>query len=266
VRPLSLGEVAVADHPLQNPKVQNALVTIPAIAYNVPVCQNGGRPESCILEAVSNQTQLRQRQGFMKKEDAKQLKGLIEIARKAGATAARIIPSQMVVVDERVRLKCEVPRCPGYGQYLTCPPHAMDVETFAQIRSRYQWCLLVQVEAKHIDSTDKGRGRIRPALLKKNAEIHRPFKMKLLEVVETVEAAAFKKGLRFAAGLVGGRCVLCKRCVDDKTSQACRHPFRARPPMEAVGIDVVKTAQNAGLPIHLSSSKNVLWTGLVLLA
>jgi hypothetical protein len=35
--------------------------------------------------------------------------------------------------------------------------------------------------------------------------------------------------------------------------------------MEAVGIDVVKTAKNAGLPIHLSSSKNVLWTGLVLL-
>jgi predicted metal-binding protein len=35
--------------------------------------------------------------------------------------------------------------------------------------------------------------------------------------------------------------------------------------MEAVGIDVVKTAQNAGLPIHLSSSKNVLWTGLILL-
>jgi predicted metal-binding protein len=35
--------------------------------------------------------------------------------------------------------------------------------------------------------------------------------------------------------------------------------------MEAVGIDVVRTAQKAGLPIHLSSLKNVVWTGLVLL-
>jgi len=35
--------------------------------------------------------------------------------------------------------------------------------------------------------------------------------------------------------------------------------------MEGVGIDVVQTAENAGLPIHLSSSKKVLWTGLVLL-
>ncbi len=202
----------------------------------------------------------------MKKDKEALWEGLIEVARKAGATAAKVIPSRMVVVDERVRLKCEVPRCSGYGQYLTCPPHVMDVDTFSRIRSRYQWCLLVQVEAKNIDSTDKSQGRINLALAKKKAPVHRPFRIKLLEVVGAVEAAAFKKGLRFAAGFVGGRCVLCKRCVAAQDSQACRHPFRARPPMEAVGIDVVQTAENAGLPIHLSSSQNVVWTGLVLLA
>jgi predicted metal-binding protein len=35
--------------------------------------------------------------------------------------------------------------------------------------------------------------------------------------------------------------------------------------MEAVGIDVIKTVKNAGLSIHLSSSSNVIWTGLILL-
>ncbi len=201
----------------------------------------------------------------MKKVEPKRFSELIEIAQKAGATAARIIPSGLVAIDARVRLKCEVPRCAGYGQYLTCPPHVMSVDAFSRIRSGYQWGLLVQVEAKDIDSTDKGKGRIDQVILKENKELHRPFKLKLLEVVEAVESAAFKKGMRFAAGLVGGSCVLCERCVDDKYSKACRHPFRARPPMEAVGIDVVKTAKNAGLPIHLSSSKNVVWTGLILL-
>ena len=201
----------------------------------------------------------------MKKVDPKHFSELIEIALKAGATAARIIPAERVVIDKRVRLKCEVPRCAGYGQYLTCPPHVMSVNAFSRIRSRYKWGLLVQVEAKNIDSTDKGKGRINQAILKENKKLHRPFKLKLLEVVEAVEAAAFKKGMRFATGFVGGSCALCKRCVEDKNSEACRHPFRARPPMEAVGIDVVKTAQNAGLPIHLSSSKNVVWTGLILL-
>jgi predicted metal-binding protein len=169
-----------------------------------------------------------------------------------------------VVVDERVRLKCEVPRCSGYGRFLMCPPHVMSVEAFSRIRSGYKWGLLAQVEA-NIDSTDKGKGRIDRAILKENTKLHHPFKLKLMEVVEAVESAAFKKGMRFAAGLVGGSCVLCEQCVIDKFSNACKHPFRARPPMEAVGIDVIKTAQNAGLPIHLSSSKNVVWTGLVLL-
>lgn len=201
----------------------------------------------------------------MKKVEPEGFSELTEIALKGGATAARIIPSDSVVVDERVRLKCEVPRCAGYGQFLTCPPHVMSVDAFARIRSGYKWGLLIQVEAKSIDSTDKGKGRINHTILKKNKKSHRPFKLKLLEIVEAVESAAFKKGMRFAAGLVGGSCVLCEQCVEDKSSKACRHPFRARPPMEAVGIDVVKTAENAGLPIHLSSSKNVLWTGLVLL-
>jgi predicted metal-binding protein len=170
-----------------------------------------------------------------------------------------------VVVDERVRLKCEVPRCAGYGRFLTCPPHVASVDKFKKILSGYAWGILVQVEARNIDSTDKGKGRISRAILKESNKVHQPYKLKLLEIVEAVESAAFKKGMRFAAGLVGGSCILCERCVGNKSSDACRHPFRARPPMEAMGIDVVKTAENAGLPIHLSSPKDVVWTGLILL-
>ncbi len=201
----------------------------------------------------------------MRKGIPKRFSGFNEIALKAGATAARIIPSNKVVIDERVRFKCEVPKCAGYGQYLTCPPYVMSVDAFSRILSCYKWACLAQVEAKDIDSKDKSQSRINQAILKESRELHRNFKLKLLEVVEAVESAAFKKGMRFAAGLVGGSCVLCERCVDEKSSDACRHPFRARPPMEAVGIDVIKTAQNAGLPIYLSSSKNVVWTGLVLM-
>ena len=197
--------------------------------------------------------------------EEKDVDQFIDVALKAGATAAKTIPSQMVVVDERVRLKCEVPRCAGYGQYLTCPPYIMDVGTFSKILSRFQWCLLVQVETEDINSVDKGSGRIDKEILRDITELHRPYKLKLLDVVERVEAAAFKKGMRFATGFIGGNCVLCERCVEDKSSDACRFPFRARPAMEGVGIDVFETAQNAGLPLHLSSSKNVLWTGLVLL-
>jgi len=201
----------------------------------------------------------------MKQADIKHFDELIDIARENGATAAKIIPAKMVVIDERVRLKCEVPRCTGYGHYLTCPPYVMPVDIFERILSRYKWCLLVQVEAKDINSMDKGKGHIDHAILRENKELHRSFRLKLLQVVESVEAAAFKKGLYLAAGFTGGSCVLCERCVNDRFSEVCKHPFRARPPMEAVGIDVIRTVKNAGLSLHLSSGKNVIWTGLVLL-
>jgi predicted metal-binding protein len=55
----------------------------------------------------------------MKKVSPKRFSEFVEVALRAGATAARIIPSNRVVIDERVRFKCEVPRCAGYGQYLT---------------------------------------------------------------------------------------------------------------------------------------------------
>jgi predicted metal-binding protein len=190
---------------------------------------------------------------------------LIEVASRAGAVAARIIPSRRIVIDPRVRLKCEVPRCAGYGQFLTCPPNVMSVDTFSRILASYRWGLLVQVEATDINSTEKADRRIDKGILKNNAKVHRPFKRKLLEIVEAVESAAFKQGMRFAVGLTGGSCVLCERCVGNKGYPACRHPFRARPAMEALGIDVIETAENAGIPIHLSSSNNVLWTGLILL-
>ena len=190
---------------------------------------------------------------------------LVQMALSEGAKAAKIISARMVVVDERVRLKCEVPRCAKFNQYLTCPPYVMDVAAFSRVLSQYEWCLLVQVEAENLDSTDKCSGRIAGSVLKENLRRHHPYQLKLLNIIERMEAAAFKKGMRFAAGFTGGECVLCERCVDNKMSDPCRHPFQARPAMEGVGIDVVRTSENAGLPIHLSSSENVLWTGLVLL-
>ncbi len=190
---------------------------------------------------------------------------LVQIALRNGAKAAKVIPAQMVVVDERVRMKCEVPRCAKFNRYLTCPPYVMEVAAFSRVLSRYDWCLLIQVEAENTDSTDKCSGRIAGPILKETLKRHYPYQLKLLNIIEMVEAAAFKNGMRFAAGFTGGECVLCERCVENKMSDPCRHPFRARPAMEGVGIDVIQTAKNAGLPVHLSSSGNVLWTGLVLL-
>ena len=45
-----------------------------------------------------------------------------------GATDAKIITTDIIVIDERVRAKCINPVCASYGTNINCPPYAMDLE------------------------------------------------------------------------------------------------------------------------------------------
>ena len=58
--------------------------------------------------------------------------------------------------------------------------------------------------------------------------------------------------------------MLCEVCagVDDGV---CRHPFEARPSMEAVGIDVVATAAPPASTIEMPAVDRPSWTGMLLI-
>jgi predicted metal-binding protein len=83
-------------------------------------------------------------------------------------------------------------------------------------------------------------------------------------LMTALEAEAFKMGYRFAAAFAGGDCVLCDVCAG-ANGQPCKHPFEARPSMEAMGIDVVATAEAAGLAVELPADEHPRWTGLLLI-
>ena len=190
---------------------------------------------------------------------------LIKLAIELGADVAKPIHAEEIVVDERVRLKCEVPLCYGFNRYLTCPPFVMGVEEFKKILRRYRDGLLIQVVAKGVNSLEKSEGEISKELMEKLEEnTHSYWMKKLHEIVDTLEKEAFKLGYYLAVGLVGGHCQLCKKCVVESGERICRFPFKARPSMEALGIDIIKTCENAGLSVRLSSEEDVRWTGLLL--
>ena len=191
---------------------------------------------------------------------------LVREAKKLGAVDAVIMDSSDIIVDERVRLKCEMPRCSNFDAHLLCPPNLMPVSEFKKAVRKYRKALIVQIESHH-DSLDKSRAGL---TLKLCTELERKLRSTdpekaLHRLINRLEASAFKKGCYLALGLIGGECLLCPECVGSQSGEPCRHPFEARPSMEAMGIDVVKTCKNAGLPLSLSSDKTVRWTGLVLL-
>ncbi len=185
-------------------------------------------------------------------EIGEHLQALCANATVYGASKVAPVPVQNVVVDPRVNFKCQVPRCKHYGRSHICPPLVMPSEEFAKVLARYAFAILVQIS---LPAQELGEDKEKAA---------RDQVRKLNEIVAKLERDAFFFGYRFAAGLGGGPCPLCEECgaID---GEDCRFPFQARPSMEALGIDVIKTAENAGMPIDLPPKDTYLWTGLVLL-
>ncbi len=199
------------------------------------------------------------------------LKALLATAHELGATAAQIFNARDVVVDERVRLKCSVPVCRNYNACLMCPPNVMPLDEFRTVLMRYTKALLLQISYTVPDamlerihaSPDLASLYKDEAYLKGWEETYTVVKRKLDVIAERLEAAAFKGGMKYATALSAGKCTLCDECVGP--GNRCRNPYKARPSMEAMGIDVGETARNAGMPFRESADDQVVLNALILL-
>ena len=190
----------------------------------------------------------------MIKNHEKVLDNIIALLKDRVASAVVLMDVADIVVDERVRLKCQVPLCDSYYKNLMCPPYVPAVAEFRESLKRYSRAILLQVTAKLESSCTDASS--------KEVFLHAK---KLHELVNFGEKEAFLAGYRFAAGFIGGCCRLCDECVAVQGEKKCRFPFKARPSMEAMGIDVMETAEKAGLPVSFPIGDTVTWTGLILL-
>ena len=199
--------------------------------------------------------------------EALHLQHMVSRARALGADAAAPLPAQAVVVDERVSLKCRVPLCGHYGVNLMCPPHVPTPAETREALRRYSDTLVVQQD---IPLAQEAGGVAVAAA--EDGDGHDPVdetrlresQNRFTELMSALEAEAYRMGYRFAAAFAGGDCVLCDVCAG-VTGEQCRRPGEARPSMEAVGIDVVATAQAAGLTIQVPAGDTPRWTGLLLI-
>lgn len=148
-------------------------------------------------------------------------KELCEAARrKSGVRSARIISPSDVETAAWVRLKCHF-GCECYGQSLVCPPFTPTPEQMRKALDAYGRAILIHFTPE--------------------AEIK--------ATVADLERDIFLRGAWKVFGLGAGPCYFCKECNVEE--QQCRHPERARPSMEACGIDVFSTVKKAGFPIEV---------------
>jgi len=160
----------------------------------------------------------------------------IKRAVELGAVEAKIVDPRKVPTGEWVRWKCRY-GCGGYGSSLTCPPRSPEPAQTRRLLDGYSKGVLVHFAPPYTD---------------------------VKKLIVDLEREAFLAGYYKAFGLGAGPCHLCEGCNFDA---GCRHPDRARPAMEACGIDVFATARAAGFPIevvtHRGSEQN--YYGLLLL-
>lgn len=206
----------------------------------------------------------------MKKED---LSFLEKKALALGALEAKIIPASDVVVEDRVVLKCKT-GCDDYGSKLCCPPYAPSVDEFRKMLNDYRYALFLKFESgikadddvthnlmRHVYDPEI-TGAKKANAQKFYAEWSEEAKKILMAVLE-LEKAAFNGGYPFAVAFTAGSCVLCSKC--NMETRICTRPTVMRFPEHAVGINMLKTAENAGSPIKFPVRGKLEPTGLVLI-
>jgi len=148
-------------------------------------------------------------------------KELRDVARqKSGVKDARIIAGKDVETAAWVRLKCQY-GCGGYGQSLVCPPFTPSPEQMRKVLDAYNRAILIHCEPE--------------------ADVK--------AIVADLERDIFLRGTWKAFALGAGPCYFCKECNVEE--EQCRYPERARPSMEACGIDVFSSVRKAGFPIEI---------------
>lgn len=185
---------------------------------------------------------------FVHSVTEKRLKADLELFRQKalelGAAGVEIIRADQLVVDERVRLKCLIPRCLRAGETPNCPPNAPDLDLVRKAIGRYSRGLLIKTHVEPMSDFIPGNSKD-----KSGTDRSLLFHQKTANIVYEIERLAYKHGYSLAMGLGGGSCkdYLCHGLVCQfKDSGRCRFPLRARPAMEALGIDVVDIIGKAG--------------------
>ncbi len=184
-----------------------------------------------------------------------------------GAIKAAPMSARKIIVDPRVRLKCAIPVCDGYGRCLMCPPNIISVEEFTVALERFEDAIVLQFEIEMNKEKMKGKiGSMKLGDLRLDTEYDAMLSNSMRQMSKALinlERDALNLGYRFTTALSAGNCRLCDECVGQGKGKQCRHPFEARPAAEALGIDVFATAALAGMPIEFPAKKPV-WTSILL--
>ena len=199
---------------------------------------------------------------------------LKDLALQLGATEAKIIPTKNITVENRVVLKCKI-GCNNYGKTLMCPPYAPNIDDFRKTLTEYNYALVLKIKSQATVTPETAqllsKNQNDPTLTEDQKQKINKFwnswnneRKQVLEKLRQIEKTAMNNGYPLALAFTTGTCILCEKCNTEQ--KICKHPTEARCSAQAVGINIMQTLQNAGIPMTYPFQKNPESFGLVLIS
>ena len=194
-------------------------------------------------------------------QDSLLIDELLNYAMSIGVTRAARIRPEAVRVEAKLAAYCREPKCPHFGQSMSCPPFVSGPAGFRKFLAESKHAIVLRIE---VDS-DSLHGENRPEV------------MRLLHsLTAAVEGEAIRLGFATAKGFAGGSCKPSFCPEDEKCAVLagvgdCRFPDQARQSMSGYGINVGELMKEAGWSNSLfdneqTADKQLAWiAGLVLL-
>ena len=245
-----------ASGPLSNDAPE--LFRCPACAGEVEVWPDKVRGKCISCNAVFEKTQLTDGSPVSLEE---KLQALIQHAGKSGATAATIISTGDIVIDQNLADKCREPRCESYGLSKSCPPHVSGPLVLKNQLENYSHAIFFKIDVPSEVLYSRKRGEL--------------FQL-LHETASGIEQKAISMGFAKAKAYAGGSCkkIFCdehRDCRALSEEGKCRNPRYARPSMSGFGINVSKlfelsgwTWQEMDQPADAAATKTASVCGLVI--
>lgn len=155
-----------------------------------------------------------------------------------------IINASDLIFEERVRMNCFY--CGRYNSNWRCPPRIPDLD-YKKMMHEFDYCALVYTKL--------------PFGCDNYNDVRNESSILLHKAILAMEKFLWNNGNSTCISFIGGGCKLCKNgCGKEK----CNNPYMSRTPIEATGVNLVKSVEKYGIQIVFPPKDFMYRYGLIL--
>ncbi len=155
-----------------------------------------------------------------------------------------LIEPKDLIFEENVKMNCFY--CGKYNNNWRCPPNLPEID-YPKMMGEFENGLFIVMKYE-VDESNYNAIRSESSVI-----VHK--------LLLASEKWLWNHNSSNAISFIGGSCKLCKNgCGKEK----CNNPYMSRSPLEATGVNIIKSARRYGIDINFPTNKNLMRIGLLL--